>query len=214
MSVVVTAFLPFSQSESSNSSSTVSETQRHVTVSQKPYIAIKRPDTEVDNAVPDINDVQSWSDGLIESWDDCVFTPVPKETQRSVPSSDRVESDPEELPSNQEAYRRESHPNIDNQHIIGLIQDSVKTALNAFEERLNERLDAFERRLDAYESNALQRLYSGTIQQVARDQSMTVELLKQVVLTLKKKLDDDDGSVLELINIMRSMSDEDPEPNI
>ncbi|CAM4572123.1 unnamed protein product [Leuciscus chuanchicus] len=89
-----------------------------------------------DNAVPDINDVQSWSDGLIESWDDCVFTPEP-ETQRRVPSSESVvaveESDHEQLPSNQEAFRRESQTKIDIQQIFGLIQEAVNTTLNNIE---------------------------------------------------------------------------------
>jgi hypothetical protein len=154
--------------------------------------------------VPDINDVQSWSEGLIQSWDGCVFTNDPKETPQSVPTSERVvvveESDPEQLPSNQEAYKQESQPVIDNQHIAGLIQDSVKTALNAFEVRFDKRLNAIERRLDAYESTqqqqgiwlkqciAAQRLHSGTVQKVAREQSLTTELLKQLVLMLKKKL--------------------------
>jgi len=157
----------------------------------------------VDSAVPDINDVQSWTDGLIQSWDDCVFTNAPKETPQSVPSSKRVvtveESDPEELPSNQEAYRRETQRNKDNQHIDGLIQDSVKTALNAFEVRFDKRLNAIERRLDAYEAAqqqqgiwikqglAAQRLHSGAIQKVAGEQCMIVDLLKHLVLTLKKK---------------------------
>jgi len=157
----------------------------------------------VDNAVPDINDVQSWSDGLIQSWDDCVFTNIPKETPQAVPSSERVvavgESDPEQLPSNQEAYKRESQPNIDNQHIAGLIQDSVKTALNAFEVRFDKRLNAIERRLDVYESTqqqhgiwikqglAAQRLHSGDIQNVTRQQVLSIELLKELVLILQKR---------------------------
>ncbi|CAM4660941.1 unnamed protein product [Leuciscus chuanchicus] len=169
-----------------------------------------------DNAVPDINDVQSWSDGLIESWDDCVFTPEP-ETQRRVPSSESVvaveESDHEQLPSNQEAFRRESQPKIDIQHIFGLIQEAVNTTLNNIEVRLNktlnERLNGFERRLDAYEKKhdvcecstkavlqqqgiwikqvlAVQRLHRGDNQKEAQGQSLMVDLLKQVVFMLKK----------------------------
>ncbi|CAM4562332.1 unnamed protein product [Leuciscus chuanchicus] len=169
-----------------------------------------------DNAVPDINDVQSWIDGLIESWDDCVFTPEP-ETQRRVPSSESVvaveESDHEQLPSNQEAFRRESQPKIDIQHIFGLIQEAVNTTLNNIEVRLNktlnERLNGFERRLDAYEKKhdvcecsrkavlqqqgiwikqvlAVQRLHRGDNQKEAQDQNLTVDLLKQVVFMLKK----------------------------
>ncbi|CAM4529187.1 unnamed protein product [Leuciscus chuanchicus] len=169
-----------------------------------------------DNAVPDINDVQSWSDGLIESLDDCVFTPEP-ETQRRVPSSESVvaveESDHEQLPSNQEAFRRESQPKIDIQHIFGLIQEAVNTTLNNIEVRLNktlnERLNGFERRFDAYEKKhdvcecstkavlqqqgiwikqvlAVQRLHRGDNQKEAKGQSLMVDLLKQVVFMLKK----------------------------
>ncbi|XP_051528131.1 uncharacterized protein LOC127425887 [Myxocyprinus asiaticus] len=117
-----------------------------------------------DHAVPNINDVRSWGDGLIESWDACAFSQVPKETQRGDQSNGRVvsvaDSDPEALPSNQEVYRRGSHPIIDNQHIRGLIQEGFNTIegrFNTIEERINaieSRLNIVKERLDVFDTTA------------------------------------------------------------
>jgi len=69
-----------------------------------------------------------------------VFNTCPKEAHQSVPSTNGLaavtESEPQELPSNQEAFRQESQRNIDSQHITRAIQDSVKTALKNLEEHL------------------------------------------------------------------------------
>ncbi|XP_048066610.1 uncharacterized protein LOC125280256 [Megalobrama amblycephala] len=183
-----------------------------------------------DNVVPDVDDVQNWGDGLLESWDACEFTVLPKETQPHVPSDENVavvaESDPEELPSNQEAFIRESHLNIDTQFITTLIQDTVKSVLLTLEEQrtkiiqdtvksvllaleeqrrkiiqdtIRTELLAFERHFTALsqrqqeqgiwikQSIAEHRLNNGVVRQVARDQGLTTDVLRQVVITLKKR---------------------------
>ncbi|KAL1280075.1 hypothetical protein QQF64_014675, partial [Cirrhinus molitorella] len=179
-----------------------------------------------DDVVPDVNNIQSWSDGLIESWDACIFTPTPKETQQNIPPKEThqsvpaVDSDSEELPSNQEAYRREIEPVVDNQDIVRLIQDSnqnlarqiqdcfktLERRIGTFEEQLavyNRRLEAVENKVEDHHNTAAnvqqqqgiwikqmiatQRLHGGTAQKITRDQGLTTELLKQLVLMFKKK---------------------------
>ncbi|KAL1274391.1 hypothetical protein QQF64_027205 [Cirrhinus molitorella] len=121
-----------------------------------------------DDVVPDVNNIQSWSDGLIESWDACIFTPTPKETQQNIPPKEThqsvpaVDSDSEELPSNQEAYRREIEPVVDNQDIVRLIQDSnqnlarqIQDCFKTLERRIGtfeEQLAVYNRRLEAVEN--------------------------------------------------------------
>ncbi|MGL5955640.1 MAG: hypothetical protein ACRC0X_03425, partial [Brevinema sp.] len=64
----------------------------------------------------DIDNVQNWSDDLLESWDACVFTPESEKDKQRVDTKETHQSasgsvfDSEELPSNQEAYRQQLQP--------------------------------------------------------------------------------------------------------
>ncbi|MGL5956307.1 MAG: hypothetical protein ACRC0X_06860 [Brevinema sp.] len=116
--------------------------------------------------------------------------------------------DSEELPSNQEAYRQQLQPVIDNQFIIELIQSrfkSIDTRFTVFEERLTaieRRLDVLAGKHDQCHQNmtAVQqqgidikqvisalRQQGGVSGQTARDQGLTTELVKQFVHLFKKK---------------------------
>lgn len=176
------------------------------------------------NVVPNIDNYQAVAPALNKSRDSCEITTLPNETQQTVRSSENVEtvveSDPEELPSNQ-AFRRESCPNIDTQVITRLLQDIIKAELSAFEERLYQRLakaserhyteinqeirDHFSAAAQQQQQHgiwikqliAAQNLDSGLIQQIARDQGLTTDVLKQIVITLKKRY----GRVVNTFNV-------------
>ncbi|XP_017318815.2 uncharacterized protein LOC108262965 [Ictalurus punctatus] len=139
-----------------------------------------------------IDSCLNWNQELLDSWDACVFTPVPGD----------------DLPSNQEAFGREATDVIDNNRDSAEV---IRTGFKAIEDRtagfektfasVTERLDIIEKNQRLYNQSlvetlqnhtithkkiiATQRRLAGEIRRVDHNQHLTAELLKQFVQLVK-----------------------------
>ncbi|XP_053495531.1 uncharacterized protein LOC128616761 [Ictalurus furcatus] len=138
-----------------------------------------------------IDSCLNWNQELFDSWDACVFTPVPGD----------------DLPSNQEAFGREAAVVLDNNRDSAEV---IRTGFKAIEDRIagfektfasvTERLDIIEKNQRLYNQSvvetlqnhiithkqiiATQKLLAGEIRHVDHNQHLTTELLKQFVQKL------------------------------
>ncbi|XP_053486041.1 uncharacterized protein LOC128610645 [Ictalurus furcatus] len=141
-----------------------------------------------------IDSCLNWNQELLDSWDACVFTPVPGD----------------DLPSNQEAFGRDATDVIDNNRDSAEV---IRTGFKAIEDRIGgfektfasvtERLDIIEKNQRLYNQSlvetlqkhtithkeiiANQRRLIGDIRRVDHNQHLTAELLKQFVQLVKNK---------------------------
>ncbi|XP_053475881.1 uncharacterized protein LOC128604831 [Ictalurus furcatus] len=141
-----------------------------------------------------IDSCLNWNQELLDSWDACVFTPVPGD----------------DLPSNQEAFGRDATDVIDNNRdsaeVIRTGFKAIEDLIAGFEKTfasVTERLDIIEKNQRLYNQSlvetlqkhtithkeiiANQRRLIGGIRRVDHNQHLTAELLKQFVQLVKNK---------------------------
>ncbi|XP_053542254.1 uncharacterized protein LOC128635124 [Ictalurus punctatus] len=150
--------------------------------------------TDAVNEPRAIDSCLNWNQELFDSWDACVFTPVPGD----------------DLPSNQEAFGREATVVIDNNRDLAEV---IRTGFKVIEDRIagfektfasvTERLDVIEENQCLYNQSvvetlqnhtithkqiiATQKLLAGEIHRVDHNQHLMTELLKQFVQLVKNK---------------------------